>query len=195
MARRTAFVLLLLSLFCIISLAAATARSTDTSFIKNSCRSTSYPALCVQSLSAYATSIQQSPRQLALTALSVSLSRAQSANTFVIKMNKFRNLKSREYEAIADCLDEMGDTVDRLSKSFEELKHMGQNKGQEFLWHMSNVQTWVSAALTDDNTCLDGFSGKALEGKVKSSVRAQVVNVAQVTSNALALVNRFASKH
>ena len=106
-----------------------------------------------------------------------------------------KGLKSREYEAVKDCLEEMGDTVDRLSKSIHELKHIGQAKGQDFLWHMSNVETWVSAALTDENTCLDGFSGKALDGKVKASIKAQVVNVAQVTSNALALVNSYASKH
>ncbi|XP_030933155.1 21 kDa protein-like [Quercus lobata] len=174
---------------------ASPARGYDTSFIKSSCSSTTYPAVCVKTLSAYASAIQQSPRQLAHTALSVSLSKCQSTKTFVSKMTKMKGLKSREYEAVKDCLEEMGDTVDRLSKSIHELKHIGQAKGQDFLWHMSNVETWVSAALTDENTCLDGFSGKALDGKVKASIKAQVVNVAQVTSNALALVNSYASKH
>ena len=175
--------------------AASSARGYDTSFIKSSCSSTTYPAVCVKTLSAYASAIQQSPRQLAHTALSVSLSKCQSTKTFVSKMTKMKGLKSREYEAVKDCLEEMGDTVDRLSKSIHELKHIGQAKGQDFLWHMSNVETWVSAALTDENTCLDGFSGKALDGKVKASIKAQVVNVAQVTSNALALINSYASKH
>ena len=174
---------------------ASSARGYDTSFIESSCSSTTYPAVCVKTLSAYASAIQQSPRQLAHTALSVSLSKCQSTKTFVSKMTKMKGLKSREYEAVKDCLEEMGDTVDRLSKSIHELKHIGQAKGQDFLWHMSNVETWVSAALTDENTCLDGFSGKALDGKVKASIKAQVVNVAQVTSNALALINSYASKH
>ena len=191
----------LLLLFSISLYLATTAKSAssgggyDTSFIKSSCSSTTYPAVCVKTLSAYASAIQQSPRQLAHTALSVSLSKCQSTKTFVSKMTKMKGLKSREYEAVKDCLEEMGDTVDRLSKSIHELKHIGQAKGQDFLWHMSNVETWVSAALTDENTCLDGFSGKALDGKVKASIKAQVVNVAQVTSNALALVNSYASKH
>lgn len=174
---------------------AATTSGGAANFIKVSCRATSFPAVCVQSLSAYATEIQQSPRQLAQTALSVSLARAQSANAFVLKMTKLKGLKAREYAAIKDCLDEMSDTVDRLSRSFQELKHIGQAKGQDFLWHMSNVQTWVSAALTDENTCVDGFAGRALDGKVKASMKARVVTVAQVTSNALALTNRYASKH
>lgn len=97
--------------------------------------------------------------------------------------------------AIKDCLEEINDTVDRLSKSFKELKSMGQSKGKDYQWHISNVETWVSAALTDENTCVDGFGGRALNGRVKSSIKARIVNVAQVTSNALALINKFASKN
>ncbi|KAJ0098892.1 hypothetical protein Patl1_19924 [Pistacia atlantica] len=190
---RAASLLLLLSLLYFTTTAIPTKSSSDTTFIKTSCKSTTYPALCVQSLSTYATSIQQSPRQLALTALSVSLSRAHSTKSFVTKLKKFKNLKHREIGAIADCVEEMSDSVDRLSKSVQELKHMGQAKGQDFLMHMSNVETWVSAALTDENTCVDGFAGKALNGKIKDSIKGQVVNVAQVTSNALALINKFAA--
>ncbi|KAK3188796.1 hypothetical protein Dsin_028357 [Dipteronia sinensis] len=79
---------------------------------------------------------------------------------------------------IKDSLDEVNDTVDRLSKSVQELKESGQSKGPDFEWHMSNVETWVSAALTDENTCSDGFAGTAFDGKVMASVRAQIVSVA-----------------
>ncbi|KAA8533842.1 hypothetical protein F0562_031359 [Nyssa sinensis] len=185
---------LILSFFFYI---AGTAESTVTpnNFIKASCSATTYPALCVQSLSIYATAIQKSPRQLAQTALSVSLTRAESTKTFVTKLTKFKGLKAREYQAIKDCLEEMNDTVDRLSQSVRELKNLGKARGPDFLWHMSNVQTWVSAALTDGNTCMEGFAGRKLDGRIKSSIRARVTNVAQVTSNALALVNQFAAKY
>ncbi|KAH7840274.1 hypothetical protein Vadar_014941 [Vaccinium darrowii] len=164
-------------------------------FIRASCKATEYPAVCVQSLSAYASAIQKSPRQLALTALSVSQARVESMMGFVAKLAKFKGLKAREYGAIKDCMDEMGDSVDRIRKSVRELNNASKSKGKDFLWHMSNVETWVSAALTDENTCMDGFSGRALDGKIKSSIRARVTNVAQVTSNALALVNQFAGKN
>ncbi|KAM7499547.1 hypothetical protein LguiA_023961 [Lonicera macranthoides] len=182
---------LILSLLYIAGAAVA-----SNNFIKNSCSATRYPALCVQSLSLYANTIKESPRQLALTALNVSLSKAQSTKTFVRRLTKFKGLKRREYEAIKDCLEELGDTVDRLSKSVRELKSMGsRSRGQDFVWHMSNVETWVSAALTDESTCTDGFGGRVMDGKIKSSVTAWITNVAQVTSNALALVNNFAAKH
>ncbi|KAL2227190.1 21 kDa protein-like [Sesamum indicum] len=174
---------------------AAAATNPAASFIRTSCRATTYPAVCVQSLSTYATVIQKSPKQLVMTALSVSVDRAQSTKTFVSKLTKFRGLKPREYAAIKDCLEEVSDSVDRLSKSAQELKRLGRAGGPEYIWHLSNLQTWVSAALTDDSTCLDGFSGRALNGRIKTSIRARMTNVAQVTSNALALCNKYAGKY
>lgn len=182
-------------LLLLLHLSMAAPPSPATNFIKSSCKTTTYPALCVQSLTVYASTIQRSRRQLAQTALSVSLAKAQSAKSFVAQLAKTKGLKPREYAALKDCLEEMGDTADRLSKSVRELKNTGRASGPDFIWHMSNVETWVSAALTDDNTCLDGFSGRVLNGKIKDSVRARVTNLVQVTSNALALVNSFAAKH
>ncbi|KAA8539807.1 hypothetical protein F0562_026499 [Nyssa sinensis] len=176
---------LILSLL-FIAARAAESTAAPSNFIKASCSATTYPALCVQSLSMYATAIQKSPRQLAQTALSVSLDRAQTTKTFITKLTKFKGLKTREYEAIKDCLEEISDTVDRLSQSIRELKHTGKAGGPDFQWRMSNVETWVSAALTDDSTCMDGFAGKALNGRIKTSVRARVTHVAQVTSPASA---------
>ncbi|KHN42712.1 21 kDa protein [Glycine soja] len=155
-------------------------------FVKSSCRATRYPVLCVKSLLAYASVIRRSDRQLATTALSVSISRSRSSAWLVKKMLKARGMKPREYRAVQDCVENIGDSVDRLRHT---------QRGEEFVWHMSNVLTWLSAALTDDSTCLDGFAGSAMNGNVKALIKDRIVHVAQVTSNALALVNRFASRH
>ncbi|OIT20597.1 PREDICTED: 21 kDa protein-like [Nicotiana attenuata] len=171
------------------------AADTATSFIKNSCKPTTYPDLCFASLSGYAQTIKNSQEQLIKTALSVSLDRAQSTKGFVRKLLKFKGLKPREYAAIKDCIEETSDSVDRLSKSVSELKEVDHSRGKDFLWHISNVETWVSAAITDENTCTDGFAGRALNGRIKASIRNRIGNLAQVTSNALALINQYAAKH
>ncbi|KAK6158020.1 hypothetical protein DH2020_005334 [Rehmannia glutinosa] len=165
-------------------------------FIKAECRATRYLALCVQCLSNYTTTIQLSQRQLAQAALSVSLARAQAAASFVSKLARIKaGMKPTEYGAVRDCLENMGDTTDQLSRSMKELGAMGRVAGQDFDWHVSNVQTWVSAALTNENTCLDGFASVEMDGNVKVAIRRRVISCAQVTSNALALVNRFAARH
>ncbi|CAN0891572.1 21 kDa protein [Linum grandiflorum] len=74
----------------------------------------------------------------------------------------------------------------------------GGAAAEEFQWHLSNIETWVSAALTDENTCVDGFGGKVMDaGKsaaaMKEVVRGKVEKIVHLTSNALALVNSYAN--
>ncbi|GAY41374.1 hypothetical protein CUMW_058950 [Citrus unshiu] len=196
---RIANLLLALSVLCIMGMAKAgtitelPSHNGDSIFIETSCKSTRYRTVCVQSLLPYAYKIQRSPLQMALEALSVSLSRTKSADAFVSNLVKHKDLKPREQQPIDDCLQLMGDSIDRLSKSVQELRGISGANDRDFLWHISNVQTWVSAALTDDDTCLDGLA--ALDGEVKDSIRTRVSNVAEVTSNALALVNQLAKTH
>ncbi|WZZ51536.1 hypothetical protein YC2023_051643 [Brassica napus] len=186
----TIFLALLLSTTTLQCSSANANRSGLDPFILSSCQTTRYPSLCVRTLSAYATKIRHNNDQdLAQTALTISLARARSVAIFVAKLTK------GEYLAIKDCIEVLGNSVDRLGQSVKELSRAGHAVASEdFMWKMSNVQTWVSAALTDETTCLDGFSGQAMGGKVKRLIRFKVVHVAQVTSNALALVNHFAEK-
>jgi pectinesterase inhibitor-like protein len=65
--------------------------------------------------------------------------------------------------------------------------------GSNFSMVMNDVETWVSAALTDDDTCLDGFSEELMNKKVTAIVKRHIRRIARLTSNALALVNRYAS--
>ncbi|KAK8698527.1 hypothetical protein V6N13_114639 [Hibiscus sabdariffa] len=54
---------------------------------------------------------------------------------------------------------------------------MRRLRGKTFKFQMSNVQTWVSVALTNEETCLDGFEG--VDRKVKSDVKKMIMNVAK----------------
>ena len=92
-----------------------------------------------------------------------------------------------------DCVEELSESVDELRSSIGEMSRL---KGRgDFKLMINDIQTWVSAALTDENTCSDGFQGKATNGNLKTIVRGRIVNVAQLTSNALALINRYALIH
>uniref|UniRef100_A0A5B7C997 Pectinesterase inhibitor domain-containing protein n=1 Tax=Davidia involucrata TaxID=16924 RepID=A0A5B7C997_DAVIN len=171
--------------------------ATMTKFIESSCSVTQHPAVCVRSLSLHAASIQNNPVQLAKTALTTSLAKAESTKAFMLKLTNrnLRGLKANELVAIKTCLDKMGDTVARLSQSVREIDLMATARGDDLSWHGSNLKTWGSAALSNEHTCVDGFEGQALDGKIKASIQAQVLNVAQLTSNAVTLVQRFAVVH
>ncbi|CAN1180529.1 Pectinesterase inhibitor 11 [Linum perenne] len=174
------FLLLITTLLAAAAAATATAAiPTAADFIKTSCAATSYPTLCIHTLTPYAPTIRTSTRRLAVTALSVSLSTAKSTKSYVSKAG----LTPREAAAMKDCVEEMHDSVDQLRRSIDEM----EDSKMAFEMMISDVQTWVSAALTDESTCVDGFSGE-----VREVVRGKVERVVHLTSNGLALVNRYA---
>ena len=93
---------------------------------------------------------------------------------------------------MSDCVEQVGDSVDEIQRSLKEMEQPGGG-GLNFASLMNDVETWVSAALTDDDTCMDAFAGLATDGKVHRIVRRRILHVAQMTSNALALINIYAS--
>ncbi|TKW23383.1 hypothetical protein SEVIR_4G288600v4 [Setaria viridis] len=197
--------LLLLAAAVLAVAAASPANSNAASasdFIRKSCRETQYPSVCVQSLASYGGSPQpRSPRELARAALSVSADRAHAASAYVGRLcggGASRGAGSRKKSGgaagpVRDCLENLADSVGHLRDAAQEMggAGMGRAGSPSFKWHLSNVQTWCSAALTDENTCLDGLSGgRGVDAGTRAAIRGKVVEVAQVTSNALALVNK-----
>lgn len=174
------------------SAARALAGTTNTEFIKSSCSATTYPKLCFTSLSSQATIIRSDPKLLTHAALSVSLETARSTSAKMVNLSKSQRMTPREVSAMRDCIEELSDSVDQLRHSMAE---MTQLRASNFDLIMNDIETWVSAALTDDDTCTDGFSGKAINANTRIAVRARILNIAHMTSNALALVNSYASLH
>ncbi|PPD67859.1 hypothetical protein GOBAR_DD35263 [Gossypium barbadense] len=58
---------------------------------------------------------------------------------------------------------------------------------------VSAIQTWVSATIMDEDTCMDGFSSRAMNGYAKMIVKKRIVKITHLTSNALALINDYVS--
>ncbi|XP_065849967.1 pectinesterase inhibitor 3 [Euphorbia lathyris] len=151
--------------------------------VRSSCLHANYPNLCIHTLSSYS-GPANSPRDLAQASVKVSLSRASKTSEYLRSLSGLKT--KRERVAVSDCVEQISDSVDELGKSLGELKHL---RGETFRWQMNNAQTWVSAALTNEDTCLDGF--EEVESKVKSDVKRKITNVARVTSNALYMINRL----
>ncbi|XVF10780.1 hypothetical protein REPUB_Repub07fG0212600 [Reevesia pubescens] len=162
---------------------------TDTEFIKTSCGATLYPDLCFTTFSSYASEIQASSKILASKSLSLTLNTTRSAWKTLTELSRSKGLKPREAAALRDCVEQTSDSVDELKRSIGE---MDKTRGKSFVFRMSDIQTWVSAALTNDDTCMDGFTESAADGDVEATVRSLVEKVAHLTSISLAFVNRYA---
>ncbi|KAK2395943.1 hypothetical protein P8452_17306 [Trifolium repens] len=149
--------------------------------VRSSCIHSRYPKLCLRTLSNY-TGPAKSPLDIAQAALRVSLAHAKRASKYLLSSkggSHSSSLSRRQQADLSDCKEQIADSIDELRKSLEELRHL---RPETFRWQMSNALTWVSAALTDGDTCLDG--------NVRPDVKKRVTDLARVTSNALYMINR-----
>jgi pectinesterase inhibitor-like protein len=162
----------------------------NTLFLRNSCRSTTYPRLCYVSLLKHAHFIQTNHMLLTGASLNVTLAAAKSTAALISTLAKSHGLKPREVAAMKDCVEVLSDSLDELRRSINEMSHL---RASNFELKISNVQTWVSAALTDQTTCTDGFEEINSTGNIKTIVRRIIVQVSQMTSNALAFINKLAN--
>ncbi|KAM0019965.1 putative pectinesterase [Helianthus debilis subsp. tardiflorus] len=161
--------------------------SYEPEYIRTSCSTTRYPETCFSTLSKYSGAVQHDPSLLATAAIHVALTNATRMAFYVSKVSRHNTTESA---AIHDCASVFGDAVDEIYKSHKEMKRLGWT-GESVRFQLSNVQTWMSAALTNEDTCTDGFEDVADSG-VKTKVLDRVVAVKEVTSNALSLVNSYA---
>ncbi|CAM8974551.1 unnamed protein product [Rhodiola kirilowii] len=156
--------------------------------VRSSCVHASYPDICLHTLSSYPDP-PTTPREVAQAGVKVSLAHAKKFSHYLTEQ---KGGKKREKTALKDCLEQMGDSMYELDRTLSELEDLKEGSG--FRFQMSNAETWVSSALSDDETCLDSLWEAAGKGKPKEDVRKRVVAVAKVTSNALYLINQLDAK-
>ena len=179
--------------------ATQTAPTNGSDFIRSSCNTTLYPDICYTSLAGYSTTVQQNPARLATAAIALTLSKVKRVAVFVSNLSRRADYGAnpRAAAALHDCFSNFGDAVDEIYGSLKQMRQVGSGihsgSKESFRFQMSNVQTWMSAALTDEDTCTDGFEDVP-EGQVKTDVCDRATYVKKLTSNALALVNSYAEK-
>ncbi|KAH9678321.1 PMEI domain-containing protein [Citrus sinensis] len=160
-------------------------------FIKTSCNSTLYPALCYKYLSSHASTIKTDSVKLCNTALTVNLKAANKTSALVTSMAKKGGLRPSEKAVIEDCNEEIDDCVDELRKASNVLDNLRDALNKED--QMADIKTWVSAAMTDEDTCMDEFEENNVRESVKNKIKKSIVDLRQITSNSLALINRLSN--
>ncbi|CAN1186030.1 Pectinesterase inhibitor 10 [Linum perenne] len=197
---RTIFLLSILAAAAVLSAADATSSPPQTSddFIKTSCNSTLYRKLCFRSLSPYASEIGSDPKLLALKSLNITLKVTKSASKLMKRIARIPGVTG----AAADCVEEVESAVDALSTSIGEFRGASPGGGGPgFCRVIDDVETFVGAAETYEETCLDGFEeaagmaggSSAVNRNAKKIVEKRVKKVEKYTSNCLALVDLYAS--
>ncbi|KAJ0797717.1 putative pectinesterase [Helianthus annuus] len=161
-------------------------------YLEAQCRTSIYRELCVETLLPYVTKNALGPQQLARVSLAVCLTKARQTKEYVDMVAKRFN---KSDQAIEECLHQINNGVNQITLSVKEFQQIGKDGEENFVLHEGNVQSWVSAGLTDVDMCIDGLLGDGFGGREKAMIKAKLLNVKQLASNSLSLFNRFASRH
>nr|XP_033515308.1 putative pectinesterase/pectinesterase inhibitor 26 [Nicotiana tomentosiformis] len=158
--------------------------------LKAVCAVTQHPESCFDSIS----SLQSSPPKpdpeqflnLSLQATIRELNNVSSLpKTLISKVNDPGTVS-----ALKDCVSLFDDALSQLNQSAELLK-VGPGEKALTEKKVKDMQTWISASMTDQDTCLEGLDemGSPLVGEVK----ARVQNAKEYMSNTLAILSNMPS--
>ncbi|CAN0923436.1 Pectinesterase/pectinesterase inhibitor U1 [Linum grandiflorum] len=183
-----------LFLLLLITFSAAITAATHHAVIKSTCSTTLYPELCHSAaisslLSTSSFADIKTPRDVVDLSLNATIAAVKKNNDAIVKIISSRSgsLTKREKAALADCIELAGETTDELVKTIVELhgsKKSAAERGED-------LKTLLSAAMTNQETCLDGFSHDKGDKKVRELLAAGQTNVGHMCSNSLAMVTNI----
>ncbi|XAR65469.1 Pectinesterase [Bertholletia excelsa] len=103
----------------------------------------------------------------------------------VPKMMMGRCMDRRSESAMSDCVSLFGDSLSRLNESVTAIG------GEEELTEakIGDLKTWISSAMTDQETCMDGL--KEMGSTTVDEVRTKVQRSKEYMSNSLAILSSY----
>ncbi|CAM8900513.1 unnamed protein product [Rhodiola kirilowii] len=160
-----------------------------TQAISKACRKTRYPNLCVNSLSAFPGAAAASQTDLVHISFNLTLQKFGRALYSTSDLAALR-MDQRVRSAYEDCVELLDDSIDALTRSLLSVSP-GQNNNnnqqqQQRRGSTSDVMTWLSTALTNHDTCTDGFTA-VNGGEVKTQMVQHLSDLAELVSNCLAI--------
>ncbi|CAI9773540.1 unnamed protein product [Fraxinus pennsylvanica] len=123
-------------------------------------------------------------------ALNITLTTLQHNYFKVEKLKaKGKNLTEREKTALNDCLETIDETLDELNEAVEDLEEYPNKKSLKE--HADDLKTLMSAAMTNQETCLDGFSHDNADKNVREELIKAEDHVEKMCSNVLAMIKNM----
>ncbi|MQM21138.1 hypothetical protein Taro_054171 [Colocasia esculenta] len=154
------------------------------SVVLATCANARYPTLCIRTLSSSQIAATSSPADFAIAAVSVSLASARDAATF---LSRLLAASSAAPATLDDCLQLVTDAADLLEATEGELRRLTSRR------QLEDALTWASAAMTNQDTCVEGLREGGDDVEEGAAVVDRVSGVCQYISNALHLIGRLAS--
>ncbi|KAK1263694.1 putative pectinesterase/pectinesterase inhibitor 24 [Acorus gramineus] len=150
--------------------------------VKAICKSTLYPDSCFSSLSPLTNSSTRiDPVKLFMLSMEVALNELYHVSEKVSSLKGVAADKMTS-AAVADCQELLGLAMDNLNDSLSTNIDLAPPEDV-----LDDLKTWLSAAMTDQQTCIDGFIDSA-STDLKEEVTDLLKNSTEFTSNSLAII-------
>ncbi|CAH8308293.1 unnamed protein product [Eruca vesicaria subsp. sativa] len=154
--------------------------------LKTVCTVTPYPETCFKALSSSSSLKETDPESI----LELSL-RIASEKVSTLSMS-FRSIDDMPEEAaVKDCVKLYADAGSQLNETLTEIVTEKEKKGGNWMTEkvVGDVKTWISAAMTDGETCSDGL--EEMGTVVGDEIKKEMVIANQMMSVCLAIVSQM----
>ncbi|KAL5701089.1 pectinesterase [Ranunculus cassubicifolius] len=152
--------------------------------IKQVCKDTTNLQSCISVLQS---DQQRTPNTILHAALKMTMHEAQRAIALVTKITTL-SINPREQIAIQDCMELLDYSVAELAWSMQEMEKI---QNGSIIHHEGNLKAWLSAALSNQDTCLEGFEGTP--GRIENFIRGSLKQVTQLIGNVMIMYNSMHS--
>ncbi|KAH0970881.1 hypothetical protein GBA52_023037 [Prunus armeniaca] len=152
------------------------------SSIRSFCKSTPYPDVCFDSLK-LSVSINISPNIITylLQSLQVAISEAGKLSDLFYKAGQYSNIVEKQKGAIQDCKELHQITLSSLQRSVSRVRAGNTKK-------LNDARAYLSAALTNKNTCLEGLDSAS--GPMKPALVNSLTSTYKYVSNSLSVISK-----
>ncbi|KAL9314974.1 hypothetical protein ACSQ67_020426 [Phaseolus vulgaris] len=159
--------------------------------IKSACSSTLYPELCLSSIASEPGKADKvsTHKNVIEQSLNITVGIVERNYFTVEKLLRKKGLTKRQKTALHDCLETIDETLDELHKAIDELKEYPSKKSLSH--HAEDLKTLMSSAITNQETCLDGFSHDQADKRLRQHLQAGQVHAEHLCSNALAMTKNL----
>ncbi|XP_011071429.1 pectinesterase-like [Sesamum indicum] len=156
----------------------------STKAVQNVCAPTDYKDTCEQSLSNANTT---DPKELIKAAFEFT---EKNIGDVIKNSPLFKEAANDDgtKQALAICQEVLDTAIDDLKRSFDKVGEFDASKANEYL---EDLKTWLSAVITNHETCIDAFENTT--GDTGEKMKNVLQTARQMSSNGLAMVSNMSS--
>ena len=159
--------------------------SQSLSSIKSICKTTPYPDVCFDSLKlSIGISININPNIITylLQTLQTAISESENLSNLFLNAGRHSNIIEKQRGTIQDCKEVHQITLSALQRSVSRIHDAPNNKQK-----LADAGAYLSAALTNKNTCLEGLDSAS--GPLKPTLLNSIHDTYKHVSNSLSILS------